>query len=311
MSSIPASVQKKRRPPAKKLQNRQQIGLLFIAPWLIGFLAFQLYPFLSSLFYSFTDYTVIKSPVFVGLANYKRLFLSDPEFLRSLTITFQYALFSVPAKLIFALFVAVVLNQKLKGINFYRTVYYLPSILGGSVAISVLWKLLFVRDGTINRILMQLGLSRVDWLGPSMALFTIGILQVWQFGSSMVLFLAALKQVPSELYEAARVDGASRVKVFFTMTLPMISSIIFFNLVMQTINALQNFTSAFVVTNGGPAKATYVLGMKLYVDAFNHFRMGYASAISWVLFIIIFLFTMLIFKSSDAWVYYEDGGKSK
>lgn len=292
------------------LEKRQKIGFIYILPWVIGFLAFQLYPFLSSLFYSFFNYSVLKTPDFIGIENYVRLFTKDPEFWNSLKVTLLYVLFSVPLKLAFALLVAVILNANVRGIWFFRTLYYLPSILGGSVALSVLWKLLFMREGAVNRLLLQFGLERVDWLGPKMALFTISMLQVWQFGSSMVLFLAALKQVPNELHEAARVDGASRIRSFFNITLPMISPIIFFNLLMQTINALQNFTSAFVVTNGGPAKATYLLGMKLYNDAFNHSKMGYASAVSWVLFAIILVFTLVIFRSSGSWVHYEDGGKT-
>ena len=199
--------------------------------------------------------------------------------------------------------------MKLRGINLFRTIYYIPSTLGGSVAVSALWKLLFMSDGIINKMLVQVHLPPVNWLGsPGWAMVTICLLQVWQFGSSMVLFLAALKQIPQDLYEAAAIDGAGRLKCFFTITLPMITSIVFFNLIMQSINALQNFTSAFVITNGGPLKSTYLIGMKLYTEGFSNFKMGYASAISWVLFGIILVFTLMIFKSSDAWVYYEDGG---
>jgi len=277
-------------------------------PWLVGFLFLQLYPFLSSLVYSFTDYSMMKAPNWVGLGNYIRLFTVDTEFTNSMKVTGLYALISVPAKLAFALLVAVILNRKIRGINFYRTAYYLPSILGGSVAVSALWKIMFMKNGIINTMIGCLGMGPVDWVGPGMALFTISLLQVWQFGSSMVLFLAALKNIPGELLEAAAVDEAGKTYTFFKITLPMISPIIFFNLIMQSINALQNFTSAFVVTNGGPMKSTYVMGMKLYTDAFNYFQMGYASAQSWVLFAVILVLTALIFKSSDAWVYYEDGG---
>lgn len=292
----------------KKHSLKRYQGLLYIMPWLVGFLFLQLYPFLSSLVYSFTDYSMMKAPNWVGLGNYIRLFTVDTEFTNSMKVTGLYALISVPAKLAFALLVAVILNRKIRGINFYRTVYYLPSILGGSVAVSALWKIMFMKNGIINTMIGCLGMGPVDWVGPGMALFTISLLQVWQFGSSMVLFLAALKNIPGELLEAAAVDGAGKTYTFFKITLPMISPIIFFNLIMQSINALQNFTSAFVVTNGGPMKSTYVMGMKLYTDAFNYFQMGYASAQSWVLFAVILVLTALIFKSSDAWVYYEDGG---
>lgn len=290
-------------------KRRDLRGLLYISPWIIGFATLQLYPFLTSLFYSFTSFKVLGTPKWVGLSNYIRLFTVDPDFKKSILVTFEYALISVPAKLIFALLIAIILNMKLKVINLFRTVYYIPSILGGSVAVSALWKLLFMSDGIINKILQLVGLPTVNWLGNGFtAMLVICILAVWQFGSSMVLFLAALKQIPQELYEAASIDGANSVKKFFYITLPMITSIIFFNLIMQSINALQNFTSPFVITNGGPLKSTYLIGMKLYIEAFNNFKMGYASAISWVLFAIIMVLTGLIFKSSDAWVYYQDEG---
>lgn len=293
----------------KKWKMRDVRGLFYISPWIIGFVSLQLYPFLSSLYYSFTQYNVLGSPKWVGLANYVRLFTIDPDFKKSIAVTMEYALFSVPAKLVFALFIAMVLNMKLKGINLCRTIYYIPSILGGSVAVSALWRLMFMSDGILNKLFNLVGLPSVNWLGQAgTAMFTICLLQVWQFGSSMVLFLAALKQIPMDLHEAAEIDGASRMKRFFYITLPMITPIVFFNLIMQSINALQNFTSAFVITNGGPLKSTYLIGMKLYTEGFSNFKMGYASAISWVLFAIILVFTLLVFKSSDAWVYYEDGG---
>lgn len=293
----------------KKWKIRDFRGLLYISPWIIGFLTLQMYPFLCSLYYSFTQYNVLGKSKFIGLDNYIRLFTVDPDFIKSIAVTMEYAFISVPAKLLFALLIALVLNMKLKGINLCRTIYYIPSILGGSVAVSALWRLMFMSDGILNKLLGLAGIAGVDWLGQAgTAMFTICILQVWQFGSSMVLFLAALKQIPMELHEAASIDGAGRLKRFFCITLPMITPIVFFNLIMQTINALQNFTSAFVITNGGPLKSTYLIGMKLYTEGFSNFKMGYASAISWVLFGMIMVFTLLIFKSSDAWVYYEDGG---
>ena len=293
----------------KKKRLKDYRGLFFIMPWLIGFLFLQLYPFLASLYYSFTQYSVLGQPKFIGLDNYIRLFTIDPDFKKSIMVTMKYALISVPSKLFFALIVALILNMRLKGINGFRTVYYIPSILGGSVAVSALWRLMFMSDGILIKLLELIGLPSVNWLGQAgTAMFTICLLQVWQFGSSMVLFLAALKQIPVDLHEAASIDGAGKVKRFFYITLPIITPIVFFNLIMQTINALQNFTSAFVITNGGPLKSTYLIGMKLYTEGFSNFKMGYASAISWILFAIILIFTLFIFKSSDAWVYYEDGG---
>ncbi len=292
----------------QKLGSGKWTGFWFILPWVIGFAVFQLYPFLASLFYSFTNFSMLGDSVFIGWTNFTLLFTRDPLFLNSLVVTGAYTLMAVPIKLAFALMVAMILNVKLKSINLYRTIYYIPSILGGSVAISVLWRVMFMREGMFNRLIGVIGFGPVDWLGdPRFALFTISMLQVWQFGSSMVIFLAALKQIPTELYEAARVDGSGKIRQFFTITVPMLSSVTFFNLIMQSIQALQNFTSAFVITNGGPMKSTYVIGMKLYEDAFKNFKMGYASAESWVLFIIIMIMTIVVFKSSNAWVYYEDG----
>ncbi len=294
----------------KKLhRTNPYIGLIFILPWIVGFFVFQLYPFVASLCYSFTNYNILSKAKFVGLKNYYRLWNIDPDFKKSIMVTLKYACIAVPGKLVFALLVALILNMRVKHVNLYRTLYYLPSILGGSVAISALWKLMFMRDGMINHALGLLHIPSVDWLGsPHIAIFTISLLQIWQFGSSMVLFLAALKQIPVEYYESAHLDGASRWRIFWSITLPLITPILFFNLIMQMINALQNFTSAFVITNGGPLKSTYLIGLKLYEEGFNNFKMGYASAISWVMFFIIMAFTALIFKSSDAWVYYQDGG---
>ncbi len=290
--------------------NKQFEGLLFITPWIIGFLLFQFYPFISSLVYSFTNYNILGKPKIIGFANYIRLFTIDPDFKKSVGVTLLYAFISVPGKLIFALIVALILNMKLRGVHAFRTIFYLPSILGGSVAISALWKLMFMKEGIINDLLEKINIPAIDWLGsPHVALLTISLLQIWQFGSSMVLFLAALKQIPTELYESASIEGASAIKKFFYITFPMITPIVFFNLIMQTINALQNFTSAFVITNGGPLKSTYLIGLKLYTEGFSNFKMGYASSISWVMFLLILAFTLLIFRSSSAWVYYQDGGK--
>lgn len=294
----------------RKANKRQYIGLLYILPWILGFLILQLYPFVSSLVYSFTNYNMTSNIEFVGLKNYIDIFTKDEQFYNSLKVTLLYVFMAVPMKLIFALIVAMILNIKLKYVNFYRTVYYLPSILGGSVAIAVLWRFLFADGGVINEVLSSLSIPTVGWLSnPKVALFTISLLTVWQFGSSMVIFLAGLKQIPQELYEAAKVDGVSKVRMFFTITLPLLTPIIFFNLIMQMIIAFQEFTGSFVVTNGGPMKSTYLYAMKLYDEGFLFMKMGYASALSWVLFIVILIFTALIFKSSAYWTYYEDGGK--
>lgn len=291
----------------KKTMKREYQAYLYILPWILGFVILQLYPFVSSFIYSFTDYTVGAKATFQGLANYKKLFTQDKEFWNSLKVTVLFALYTVPGKLIMALAVAMFLNRDLKGINLIRTLYYIPSLFGGSVAVALLWRLMFLDNGVINAILTALHLPVIQWLGDTRyALRTICMLEIWQFGSSMVMFLAALKQVPRSLYEAAEIDGAGKVTRFFHITLPQISPIIFFNLINQTIQALQNFTSAQVITEGGPLKSTYVLGLKLYKEGFSYFKMGYASAISWVVFAAIMIFTLAIFASSKLWVHYAD-----
>ena len=272
-------------------------------------LILQIYPFLCSFYYSFTNYQVSSSPNWSGLDNYRYLFTKDTEFWNSVKVTVVYTLYTVPGKLVMALAVAVFLNRNIKGINLIRTLYYIPSLFGGSVAVSVLWKALFIDNGVINALLTGLSLPAIQfWGDPKYALKTICALEIWQFGSSMVMFLAALKQVPASLYEAASIDGAGKLQSFFRITLPQITPIIFFNLIMQTIQALQNFTSAFVITKGGPVKSTYVLGMKLYKEGFSYFKMGYASAISWAIFVMIVAVTMLLFRSSSVWVHYDDEG---
>ena len=292
---------------SKKTMKREYQAYLYILPWILGFAILQLYPFVSSFIYSFTDYTVGAKATFQGLANYKKLFTQDKEFWNSLKVTILFALYTVPGKLIMALAVAMFLNRDLKGINLIRTLYYIPSLFGGSVAVALLWRLMFLDNGVINAILSALHLPVIQWLGDTRyALRTICMLEIWQFGSSMVMFLAALKQVPRSLYEAAEIDGAGKVTRFFHITLPQISPIIFFNLINQTIQALQNFTSAQVITEGGPLKSTYVLGLKLYKEGFSYFKMGYASAISWVVFAAIMIFTLAIFASSKLWVHYAD-----
>ncbi|OMF21089.1 ABC transporter permease [Paenibacillus sp. FSL H8-0548] len=297
---------------ARKKRSFRYIGLIYVLPWILGLLIFQLYPFIASFYYSLTDYNMVNAPKFIGLDNYKRIFMNDPGFTQALKVTSIYVVLAVPVKLAFALFVAVVLSAKLRAINLFRTIYYLPSILGGSVAISVLWRFLFMKEGVVNSLLANVGIPSIDWLGnPDIALYTLGLLSVWQFGSSMVLFLAGIQQIPSDLYEAGSIDGASKTRMFFKITVPLLTPIVLFNLVMQMVNAFQEFTGAFVITNGGPMKSTYLYALKLYEEAFTFFKMGYASALSWVLFAIIMVVTGIIFKTSNRWVYYEDGGKTK
>jgi oligogalacturonide transport system permease protein len=288
------------------LKNNRE-GYFYIAPWVIGFLVFGFYPLITSLYYSFTNFGMFNKPHFIGFKNYIYMFTEDPDFLPSLLVTFKYVLFSVPLKIVSALFFAMLLNRNLKFINVFTTVYYLPSILGSSVAISILWRFIFSTSGVINNILSRFHMQAVPFLEhPKYALFTVSLLVVWSFGSSMVIFLAGLKQIPKELYEACDVDGASKVREFFTITFPLITPSLFFNIIMQMINSFQSFTSIFVITHGGPMKSTYVYMMKLYDDAFANFKMGYASALSWVLFIIILVITSILFTQSNKHVYYME-----
>ncbi len=287
-------------------EKGQNVAYLYILPWIIGFLVFQLFPFASSLVYSFTDFSILSPMTFVGLENYIRLFTVDDIFKKSVWVTLKYVIIAVPLKLVFALIIAMLVNMKLRFMGFFSTVYYLPSILGGSVAIAILWRAIFSHDGIINRLSP---FPPVNWLGdPDVALFTLGSLVIWQFGSSMVLFLAGLKNIPSELYESAKIDGSGRISTFIRVTLPMLSPIIFFNLIMQTMYAFQEYTSPALITEGGPVKETYLYIMMLYETGFKYMKMGYASAQSWVLFVIIMVFTLIVFKSSKYWVHYEDGG---
>jgi multiple sugar transport system permease protein len=289
--------------------NSQNLaGYLFISPWLLGFFAFLVIPLAASLFYSFTDYEIASQPIPNGFDNFIRMF-HDELFWKSLGVTFYYAFFSVPLRLVFALFVAMLFNRKARMLRVYQTVYYLPSIIGGSIAIAVMWRRLFMSDGALNAVLTLVGLpSDVSWIGrEDTAIWTLIILAIWQFGSSMLIFLAGLKQIPEAYYEAADIDGARKIQQFFKITLPYLTPVIFFNLVMQLINGFTVFTQAFVVSGGtgDPMNSTLVYSLYVYQRAFKYFEMGYGSAIAWVLVLIIGVFTALIFKTSSAWVYYE------
>ena len=284
------------------------MGLVYILPWLIGMVFLTLYPFINALVISFTDYNLVREPNFIGLANYTKLF-HDEDFLGTLTATLKYTVITVPLQLAFALFIAYILNFKLKGINFFRTAYYIPSLLGGNVAVAGLWRFLFQQDGLINRIIGVVGIQPVAWLSsPGGAMSVIIILKVWQFGSAMLIFLAALKDVPQDLYEAASVDGSTKLHSFIHITMPLITPTIFFNLVMQLVNAFQEFNGPYLVTGKGPLNATYLTSMYIYDNAFKYFNMGYASAASWILFLIIVAVTLILFATQDKWVYYSDGG---
>ena len=285
------------------------IAYVYLIPWIVGILVLQLYPFFASIYYSFTNYSIVKKTAFVGISNYINTFTRDRTFWISLRATGIYVLFSVPLKLLFALFIAMLLNMKIRGIKAFRMLYYLPSILGGSVGIAIMWRYLFNRRGLVNMLLSRISLGPVDFLGnPNIAIYSISLLSVWQFGSSMVLFLSALQNVPNEYVEAAQIDGAGKIRVFLKITLPLITPTIFFNVIMQTISAFQQFSAPYNITNGGPLKSTYLYGLMLYENSFTFMKMGYACAQSWILFAIIMFFTALMFKSSPYWTFYSDGG---
>lgn len=291
--------------------KNNKTGLLYVTPWLIGFIILTVWPILSSFYYSLTDYSLARvgqAPDFLGIKNYINLF-NDSTFIDSLRATFIYTIFTVPLQLGFALFVAFILNFKLKAINFYRTAYYIPSILGGNIAVGVLWRSMFQPQGLVNTFLGTFGVQPIDWLStPTGAMTVLIVLKVWQFGSSMLIFLAALKEVPQELYESASLDGASKTTQFFKITMPLITPTIFFNLVMQLNNAFQEFNGPYIVTGRGPLNSTYLASMFIYDKAFKEFDMGYASAASWILFAIIVFMTVILFASQRKWVYYSDGG---
>lgn len=283
-------------------------GYLFLAPWLIGFFGLTLGPALVSLYLSFTDFDLLGSPRWVGAANYVRIATADAKFVSAMHVTFLYVALAVPLKLIFALMVAMVLNKGIRGLPLYRAMFYLPSLIGASVAIAVLWRQLFAGDGLLNQFLALFGIHGPSWISdPDTAIYTLVALSVWQFGSPMIIFLAGLRQIPKDVYEAAEIDGASRSQQFWRITLPMLTPVIFFNGVVQTIDAFKAFTPAFIISGGtgGPIDSTLFYTLYLYQEAFAYFRMGYASALAWILVIIVAAFTALAFLSSRYWVHYD------
>ena len=309
---------------SRKRSFRRQLqdnvsSYVFLLPWLLGFFLLTIYPMIHSLYLSFTEFNIIMPARWVGFRNYFIMFIGNSEFprderfLNSLFVTFRFVFLSVPLKLVFALAVAMIMNQKIKLIPFYRTIYYIPTLLGGSVAISVLWRQLFAGDGVINQIIRLISNNQLNppsWIStPEYALYTLVLLSVWQFGSPMIIFLAGLKQIPAEYYEAASVDGAGKGRKFFSITLPCLSPIIFFNLVMQMISAFQSFTQAFIISGGtgGPVDSTMFYSLYLYIRGFGYLHMGYAAAMAWVLLFIIGILTFLIFKTSGNLVSYGSG----
>ena len=274
-----------------RLSSGNLNGYLLIGPWIVGLLCFQIWPIIHSFILSFTEYSILKEPSFIGFANYSQMF-QDKLFYKATAVTLKYVFIAVPAKLVVAFFVAMVMNIRIKAIGLYRTIYYIPSIFGSSIAVAILWKSLFVKDGIINQMLADIGVTGPAWLGdPKYVLFTLSLLTVWQFGSSMVTFLAGLKQIPSSLYEAAAIDGANKVQSFVHITIPGIFPMIWFNMLMQTIFAFQTFAAPYTIFagGGGPMNSGLLYIVYLYRQGFKQFNMGYASALSWTLLIIVTL----------------------
>ena len=283
-------------------------GYVLLLPWLFGFLLMWLIPMMISIYYSMTDFNLLNTPKFIGMQNYIRVFTQDKTFLKAMGVTFSYVLLLVPLRLAFALWVAMILNQKRKFLGLYRTLYYVPSIVGGSIAVSIVWKQIFGNEGVAMTLLRLFGIEqKMSFLGnPKTALGVIVLMGVWQFGSSMLIFLSALKQIPGSLYESAKVDGATNRQTFWRITLPMLTPTIFFNLIMQIVNGFRVFTESYVITNGGPMNSTLSYVLYLYQRAFKFFDMGYSCALAWILVIIIGFFTAILFKTQDNWVHYDN-----
>jgi multiple sugar transport system permease protein len=297
----------------RKRAARRRAGgwwpFLFLAPWFIGLFGLTIYPMLDSLYLSFTDFNLLTPAKWIGAQNYTRMFNDDPNFWNTVHVTLVYVAVSVPLKLALALGVAVLLNRPIRGVGLYRAAFYLPSLLGGAVAIAIMWRQIFGADGLFNDVLGWFGLKGQDWISsPNTSIYTLILLAIWQFGTPMVIFLAGLKQLPKDVYEAAAIDGAGVFTRFFRITLPLLTPIVFFNVVLQIIGSFQTFTPAYVISNGsgGPIGSTMLYSLYLYKKGFADFQMGYASALAWVLFLVIAAFTSVNFIASRFWVHYDD-----
>lgn len=288
---------------AQTLNQEHVAGLVCTSPFIIGLFAFLLIPMGMSMYYSLCNYSVLSTPTFAGFKNYVNAFTADPLFWTSMKVTFFFALVSVPLRLVFALIVALLLQKTSKANAFYRAAYYLPSIIGGSVAVSILWKRMFATDGVINQILG----TNYPFLGnTSTAIWTLILLSIWQFGSSMLIFLSALKQIPASLYEAAEIDGANKVRTFFKITLPLLTPTIFFNLVMQMINGFLAFTQCYIITQGKPVNSTLFYTVYMYQQSFEFYNTGYGAALAWIMLMVIGTITAILFATKKFWVY--EGG---
>lgn len=299
-------------PPPRRRRRRNwsdiRAGYAFLTPWLLGFVLLTAGPMIASLYLAFTDYNLFAPPQWVGLDNFTRL-LSDPDFLQAWKVTAAYVLVGTPVKLAAAFGVALLLDKATGGSGFYRSAFYLPSLVGASVSIAVIWKAMFIDDGPIDGLQQFFGAAPGGWVGdPERTMPMLVLLSAWQFGAPMVIFLAGLRQIPRQYYEAASTDGATRWRQFRSITLPLLSPIIFFNLVLGIIGAFQSFTQAYVVSNGsgGPSDATLFITLYLYQRGFGSFQMGYASSIAWLLLLIVAAATAINFWASKRWVFYDD-----
>jgi multiple sugar transport system permease protein len=309
--------------PLLSLAKRESLaGYAFVTPWVIGFLFLTLGPMLASLYFSFTKYNIMDPPQWIGLANYAKIFsgipqalatgdprqLGDPLFWKSLQVTLYYAIIALPLGLVLSFNLAVLLNQKIPGVNLWRTLYFLPSQIAG-VAVTVLWmRILNPREGLLNTILEKIGIHGPGWMtDPDWAVPALVLMGLWGVGGSMIIYLAGMQGIPTDLYDAAKVDGANAWQRFWNVTFPMMTPVLFYNLILGMIGTFQYFTEVYVATSGsgGPVRSTLFYNLYLYQNAFKYFEMGYASAMAWILFIIVMLLTLLIFRSSEIWVYYE------
>jgi multiple sugar transport system permease protein len=281
-------------------------GYIFALPFIVGFLFIMLIPMGLSLYYSFTNFNLVREPDWIGLANYRRMW-NDSRFWNSVGVTFRFVAFSVPIRMVFGLAIAYVLTRKYKGVHGYRATYYLPTLIGGSIAVALVWGQLFQRGGVIYNIFESVGLEGVQWFNnPRLALIPLILMSVWQFGAAMIIFAAGIKDIPETYLEAAEIDGATKWQVFWRIILPCLTPIILYNLVMQTIGAFMTFTQAFIITGGGPAEGTNFIALYIYNHAFSWRNMGYASAMSWVLLVIVAVVTFIILKTSRRWTFYAN-----
>jgi multiple sugar transport system permease protein len=303
----PDAVDRRPKPRRRSSFARREAveGYLFISPWIVGLVVFTVGPIVVSLYLSFTQYSVFTAPTWIGVTNYTNILTRDRLFWTSLYDTAYFVVVSVPVNVIIALLMGLLLSVNLPGIGLYRTFYYVPVVVP-SVANALLWSILFSNEGLVNEILQFLHLPRLNWLfDPRITKLIFVVMDAWGVGTTAMIFLSGLKNIPATFYESANVDGAGLLQRFWHVTIPLLTPVIFFNVVIGIINTFQVFTGAYVITSGGPANATLFYVLYLYQNGFSYFKMGYASALAWILFLIIFVFTVIQLRLARRWVYYE------